>query len=382
MSYRGVGRKKCVAGSTFLGDCACFRRGSGRVRRRAVGEKLCLDCEVCASDCDPRPGRATRHGRTRRTRERTWSPLRHLLPGSGIRFAASVGHELDGWPFREPLIKSVLRGFSRPPRTPLTGFPATHFFRPTPRRTSPTFSGLPAARPTASAWRTERERAVERAAGWGGERGRCPTGCRTEKVCGGIDLATISRPRQFSCSPRSSSWSQGSRPSIPSRSKRSCPRKRPTGRPSQARPPKRKQRQQRLRCSPNPKLPPTCLAAGEDWGHSALWDPHFTSSRPILHPLGAIVKSGVRRVGHAAALPSCLSSATSMPSANATPPRHRGLSMRHRRPGLWDELFVCRETLAKAPSRKEKRVAGRSANARSSGPRGWGESVGDVLHGV
>ena len=36
---------------------------------------------------------------------------------------------------------------------------------------------------------TERERAVERAAGWGGERGRCPTGCRTEKVCGGIDLS-------------------------------------------------------------------------------------------------------------------------------------------------------------------------------------------------
>ena len=35
---------------------------------------------------------------------------------------------------------------------------------------------------------TERERAVERAVGWGGERGRCPTGCRTEKVCGGIDL--------------------------------------------------------------------------------------------------------------------------------------------------------------------------------------------------
>ena len=118
----------------------------------------------------------------------------------------------------------------------IAGFPATHFFRPTPRRTSPAFSGLPAARPTASprfgpmhvngasiscatmarsgsflresapsrlasstgakakprrgmksAWRDEARARGRAGRGVGGARGRCPTGCRTEKVCGGID---------------------------------------------------------------------------------------------------------------------------------------------------------------------------------------------------
>ena len=40
-----------------------------------------------------------------------------------------------------------------------------------------------------SAWRDGARARGRAATGWGGGRGRCPTGCRTEKVCGGIDLS-------------------------------------------------------------------------------------------------------------------------------------------------------------------------------------------------